>query len=101
MVWSPSLSAFFPYTTLFRSPPLPAFVDHLLSNYPLCGLIERLLRRFLAYFACFFTPFLQRLLHLHARHLGEFLDRKSTRLNYSHPSSSYGVFCLKKKKRRI
>src|SRR5690348_18463180 len=72
MVWSPSLSAFFPYTTLFRSPPLPAFVDHLLSNYPLCGLIERLLRRFLAYFACFFTPFLQRLLHLHARHLGEF-----------------------------
>src|SRR6202042_3587654 len=24
-------------------------------------------------------------------------DRKSTRLNYSHPSISYAVFCLKKK----
>src|SRR5690348_12563039 len=27
-------------------------------------------------------------------------DRKSTRLNSSHPSTSYAVFCLKKKKRR-
>src|SRR5690348_17561695 len=28
------------------------------------------------------------------------LDRKSTRLNSSHPSISYAVFCLKKKKKR-
>src|SRR5438876_3794928 len=28
------------------------------------------------------------------------LDRKSTRLNSSHPSISYAVFCLKKKKMR-
>src|SRR5438876_7562422 len=28
-------------------------------------------------------------------------DRKSTRLNSSHPSSSYAVFCLKKKKWRF
>src|SRR5690348_17991622 len=28
----------------------------------------------------------------------ERLDRKSTRLNSSHPSISYAVFCLKKKK---
>src|SRR5690348_12826911 len=27
----------------------------------------------------------------------KFLDRKSTRLNSSHPSISYAVFCLKKK----
>src|SRR5690348_6618119 len=27
------------------------------------------------------------------------LDRKSTRLNSSHPSTSYAVFCLKKKRR--
>src|SRR5690348_17822277 len=27
-------------------------------------------------------------------------DRKSTRLNSSHPSSSYAVFCLKKKNKR-
>src|SRR5438876_8236882 len=28
-------------------------------------------------------------------------DRKSTRLNSSHPSISYAVFCLKKKKKTI
>src|SRR4051794_41288849 len=28
----------------------------------------------------------------------DFRDRKSTRLNSSHPSISYAVFCLKKKK---
>src|SRR5690348_17389792 len=27
-------------------------------------------------------------------------DRKSTRLNSSHPSTSYALFCLKKKKKR-
>src|SRR5438128_10784899 len=30
---------------------------------------------------------------------GSFVDRKSTRLNSSHGSISYAVFCLKKKKR--
>src|SRR5699024_11410350 len=34
--------------------------------------------------------------HLVARHRGK--DRKSTRLNSSHVSISYAVFCLKKKK---
>src|SRR5690348_17702515 len=29
------------------------------------------------------------------------LDRKSTRLNSSHPSISYAVFCLKKKKKQL
>src|SRR4051794_32569830 len=32
---------------------------------------------------------------------GMHLDRKSTRLNSSHPSISYAVFCLKKKKHKI
>src|SRR5437868_13643492 len=32
--------------------------------------------------------------------LGSFLDRKSTRLNSSHVSISYAVFCLKKKKKK-
>src|SRR5689334_23894644 len=32
------------------------------------------------------------------RHLHESGDRKSTRLNSSHSSISYAVFCLKKKK---
>src|SRR5690348_18035426 len=36
---------------------------------------------------------------LHRRGIGKILlDRKSTRLNSSHPSISYAVFCLKKKK---
>src|SRR5207245_4464167 len=30
-----------------------------------------------------------------------FLDRKSTRLNSSHGSISYAVFCLKKKKKKL
>src|SRR4051794_21487491 len=33
------------------------------------------------------------------RYLHEGIDRKSTRLNSSHPSISYAVFCLKKKKK--
>src|SRR4051794_9060437 len=35
---------------------------------------------------------------LHAGIDGKEIDRKSTRLNSSHPSISYAVFCLKKKK---
>src|SRR5207249_10162144 len=33
--------------------------------------------------------------------LGVDIDRKSTRLNSSHVSISYAVFCLKKKKKKI
>src|SRR5690348_17516212 len=33
--------------------------------------------------------------------LGTAADRKSTRLNSSHPSISYAVFCLKKKKTKM
>src|SRR4051812_49801523 len=32
---------------------------------------------------------------------GDFRDRKSTRLNSSHMSISYAVFCLKKKKHKM
>ena len=32
-----------------------------------------------------------------AKDVGEFIDRKSTRLNSSHTVISYAVFCLKKK----
>src|SRR5437773_8147168 len=32
--------------------------------------------------------------------IGDSLDRKSTRLNSSHITISYAVFCLKKKRRR-
>src|SRR5690348_17540103 len=37
---------------------------------------------------------------LSAAQIAAFTDRKSTRLNSSHPSISYAVFCLKKKRTR-
>src|SRR5699024_11425795 len=42
--------------------------------------------------------FVNRLCLLHVRYNLCFQDRKSTRLNSSHVSISYAVFCLKKKK---
>src|SRR5438876_7098133 len=73
MIRRPPRSTLFPYTTLFRSigyEPRQILLLH--ANW------------------------------LEADHIGELLavirDRKSTRLNSSHPSISYAVFCLKKKK---
>src|SRR6267154_5188308 len=37
---------------------------------------------------------------VHRRRAARTGDRKSTRLNSSHPSISYAVFCLKKKKKK-
>src|SRR5438876_2646595 len=68
------------------------------------------------HFHCFAATILDRLyllrgefqrfdLELHGKEVlhdrmesGKAIDRKSTRLNSSHPSISYAVFCLKKKK---
>src|SRR5690242_21405466 len=75
MIRRPPRSTLFPYTTLFRSPrdgELPHRIGHLAQE-----------------------------VH-HARATGLALaakDRKSTRLNSSHMSISYAVFCLKKKKK--
>src|SRR5437868_13307930 len=81
MIPPPPSSTLFPYTTLFRSHPSG---EHL--------------------FAASLGP-----AHEH-RNVGcrdlrgsladRFQDRKSTRLNSSHVSISYAVFCLKKKKNR-
>src|SRR5438876_5643151 len=80
MIRRPPRSTLFPYTTLFRSlvqdPRLPdhrgRHVQGVRRGYPrpLRGVQEALRA-----------------------------DRKSTRLNSSHPSISYAVFCLKKKKK--
>src|SRR6267142_7147578 len=75
MIRRPPRSTLFPYTTLFRSPeggPRSRRGRREAED-------RRLLRR---------EP---------ARHAGG--DRKSTRLNSSHMSISYAVFCLKKKKK--
>src|SRR5690242_20824014 len=84
----PPLSTLFPYTTLFRSAPVAVAVEvpvHELvvvqdgGSHP--GLLAFLLGG-----------------QFHAKLPGR--DRKSTRLNSSHMSISYAVFCLKKKKNR-
>src|SRR5438270_13720291 len=78
-----------PYTTLFRSIPIPK------TNPKLAAERARTLRQFRG----------GRDPKAAKRHLGPAelsqrsrpLDRKSTRLNSSHSQISYAVFCLKKK----
>src|SRR5689334_24365926 len=88
MIRRPPRSTLFPYTTLFRSHEVDRVVpdDH---DPRLVG--ERELLEL-------------GLLDLERRGHGNPLmtrDRKSTRLNSSHSSISYAVFCLKKKKNKI
>src|SRR5438876_12177976 len=71
----PPRSTLFPYTTLFRSTGGGRLLQDLLQRL-LHGRLRRGRGR--------------------RRGLGRG-DRKSTRLNSSHPSISYAVFCLKKK----
>src|SRR5689334_23460147 len=81
MIRRPPRSTLFPYTTLFRS-----------TMHRARGALGRVLDRDedIA-------------VGVHDRHelgLDPNLDRKSTRLNSSHSSISYAVFCLKKKKQK-
>src|SRR5438876_7398896 len=80
MIRRPPRSTLFPYTTLFRS----AGVND--DAATLGGLMR-------AFVECRVKPY-----YLHHGE-GTHQDRKSTRLNSSHPSISYAVFCLKKKKK--
>src|SRR3712207_8706481 len=92
MIRRPPRSTLFPYTTLFRSRPPFAAVQHIVvavaGDVALdVGGVGRGDRRLghqegRAYLA------------VHQR------DRKSTRLNSSHANISYAVFCLKKKKQK-
>src|SRR5690348_17661967 len=75
MIRRPPRSTLFPYTTLFRSERRQAR-----------SLIERHGSGSLDFFAL--------------RRVRRRRDRKSTRLNSSHPSISYAVFCLQKKKKK-
>src|SRR5699024_11282745 len=87
----------FPYTTLFRSAPiLPVNPHHYAgierSGSPGSGLLRLLLAGTGRRGHEHFDPF-----SAQGVHEGEQQDRKSTRLNSSHVSISYAVFCLKKK----
>src|SRR5690242_21115907 len=81
MIRRPPRSTLFPYTTLFRSPVLQLanlVADRRLGHPQLLSRAREIL-----------VP------------TGRFeRDRKSTRLNSSHMSISYAVFCLKKKKKK-
>src|SRR5690348_17951699 len=91
MIRRPPRSTLFPYTTLFRS----QFTGIEGSTVPLSDTIEAFTKiadgeydhvAEQAFFMCGGLDDVER-------------DRKSTRLNSSHPSISYAVFCLKKKKK--
>src|SRR5690242_21615037 len=78
MIRRPPRSTLFPYTTLFRS----ATEEMVAAGY--------------RDFADRWNPILDVFDECGVRFAHE--DRKSTRLNSSHMSISYAVFCLKKKK---
>src|SRR5690348_18008459 len=82
MIRRPPRSTLFPYTTLFRSGDRVG-----LFAVDSCNFLQDALERWLA--EALLTGI-----------IGAGEDRKSTRLNSSHPSISYAVFCLKKKKKR-
>src|SRR4051794_41307687 len=81
MIRRPPRSTLFPYTTLFRS--IPELVGELLRLDGVDPVVATL------------TEPLGCALRAQDR---AGIDRKSTRLNSSHPSISYALFCLKKKK---
>src|SRR5690348_17822581 len=76
MLRRPPRSTLFPYTTLFRSSP--AWTTLIINRRPPPTSAP--------------PPPPPAIATTRSR-----LDRKSTRLNSSHPSISYAVFCLKKK----
>src|SRR5689334_23666874 len=87
MLRRPPRSTLFPYTTLFRSTGVPVLREKLrglLLGGPK-NLFDPRIHQHLALIAFFAWVGLG--------------DRKSTRLNSSHSSISYAVFCLKKKKK--
>src|SRR5690242_21185855 len=100
MIRRPLRSTLFPYTTLFRS---IYFYFHYLLLLLACEIIKTsdlllnlggtqvALNTLLMHHCCNFNHSTKNLINL---------DRKSTRLNSSHMSISYAVFCLKKKKKK-
>src|SRR5689334_23783287 len=84
MIRRPPRSTLFPYTTLFRSPPAHR------SDVRVARRPTRLRLAPARVTSC---------LVFGQKRQDVTRDRKSTRLNSSHSSISYAVFCLKKKKK--
>src|SRR5690348_17853762 len=96
MLRRPPRSTLFPYTTLFRSRHVDERADRRGRRRgrrigEVCGAEVGEPRRP--------DPVEQNVRRLHVS-VQDAEDRKSTRLNSSHPSISYAVFCLKKKKKK-
>src|SRR5438309_6179750 len=93
MMPRPPRSTLFPYTTLFRSREpcrrLERLDPALAENHLGVPLLDDVLGRH------------QQVLDGRGEAALQEQDRKSTRLNSSHSSISYAVFCLKKKKKHI
>src|SRR2546427_6510414 len=94
MIRRPPRSTLFPYTTLFRSQPFPAFVRSSCER-PSCKVYRTDAQPPLPGLE---RPVAHRLREPVPQRTG-LRDRKSTRLNSSHSQISYAVFCLKKKKK--
>src|SRR5438309_9325038 len=93
MVRPPPRSTLFPYTTLFRSDTLGFCAGGIITIMVLSHLAH-IGRAELVRSASLGVT----LLDFDVPAPRDALDRKSTRLNSSHSSISYAVFCLKKKK---
>src|SRR5690348_18202350 len=87
MLRRPPRSTLFPYTTLFRS---------VIDNCQIQNIPPRQLKDVFAQVIASRENLNKTITD--ARTDANKIDRKSTRLNSSHPSISYAVFCLKKKK---
>src|SRR5438128_7739513 len=91
MCGRPRRSTLFPYTTLFRSLAAHAWRATVRRRSVVAAVV----------FATWAVGIEARLvtLQIYERTEHDSRDRKSTRLNSSHGSISYAVFCLKKKNR--
>src|SRR2546422_8272078 len=86
MIRRPPRSTLFPYTTLFRSPPVQ------LSDIVSMSAVDMAKRSHLV-----MSAYRELVTRWERLAMSTALDRKSTRLNSSHGYISYAVFCLKKK----
>src|SRR5690348_17464508 len=95
MIRQPPRSTLFPYTTLFRSMSNyhTGFGNHFASEAVPCALPVGRNSPQKPPFGLYAEQFSTTAFTAPR-------DRKSTRLNSSHPSISYAVFCLKKKKKK-
>src|SRR5690348_18162080 len=96
----PPRTALFPYTTLFRSLEIRFDLQgwRVSLRWRVSGKKQRPRTSSAVERQLFFPALHHERDHFARRNrLGPVRDRKSTRLNSSHPSISYAVFCLKKK----